>query len=420
MALMSQHAHPSCLFKLIFRYLFRRHINFFAIGAVFLSITCLFTVNAVFKGFSEELQQLFRGSLADVLLEWHWNRPSLQEIEDGFGPYAPAPALESFGMVRTNTHVSAVSFKGVDPQKETRLRQAMGMSSIDFSQLEQETVAGSPLGGFLDLLGEGSGETQSPIIIGKVFAERLDLKVGDSLQLVSPNWKEQVAHRNFRIAAIFHSGYFEDDSGKVYIHIDEARNLQQYPGGYSVIQLALSEGQSLSELQSTLEDSYPEARLSTWRDRHGQRIRAMEHERKMIALVLFMIVIVASFGTLAIQWSFVKEKTRDIGILRAMGFSTRSIFTVFLGVSWLVGITGIVLGLISGAALSLNANEVIQLTGWRPFPGDLYYHEKLPVSLQWSDVVWISSLSFSVTTLAGILPAWKATRVDPVEAIAYE
>jgi lipoprotein-releasing system permease protein len=204
---------PSCLSRLILRYLFRRHINLFAVLAVFLSIACLFTVNAVFKGFDKELQKLFRGSLADVLLEWRWNRPTLTEVDEKLKAYSPAPAMESFGMIRTSSHVTAVTFKGVEPSREKSLRDAMGMSSVDFSKLTPSASQNNPLGGFLDLLGDGGDTTEKPILVGSFLAERLGLAIGDSLQLVSPNWKEQVASRRFNVVDIFHSGYFEDDCG---------------------------------------------------------------------------------------------------------------------------------------------------------------------------------------------------------------
>jgi lipoprotein-releasing system permease protein len=412
--------HPACIWRLILRYLLRRGINAFAISAVFLSIACLFTVNAVFKGFDSELQKMFRGSLADVLVEWRWNNPPLSEVGEKLQGYVHAPALESFGMLRARSYVTSVSFKGIDPEAEAQLRKAMGLTGIALEQLQTLGATKSPMGGLLSLFGEGDGETEHPMVMGDMLAERLDLQVGDSVKLLAPNWKEQVGQKNFVIKSLFHSGYLEDDSGKVYIHIDDARDLQQYPGGYSTIQVALAKGQTVGALKTHLEAEDPDVRVNTWRDRHHQRMMAVAHERKLIAIVLSMIVVVASFGILSIQWSFVKEKTRDIGVLQAMGFSKTSLFLIFLGVSWMVGITGLILGLGGGAIISTYANEILAITGWRPFPGELYYHDHLPVSLEWGDVLWISILSLSVTTLAGLCPAWRATRVDPVEAIGYE
>jgi lipoprotein-releasing system permease protein len=212
----------------------------------------------------------------------------------------------------------------------------------------------------------------------------------------------------------------EDDNSKVFIHLDEAQLLQNRPGGFSTIQVALTPSQNFDDLKEHVESQDERASVGTWKDRHRQRLAAIVHERKLIAIVLSMIVIVASFAILTIQWSFVKEKSKDIGILRAMGFSSSSIFCIFLGASWLVGFVGLILGLGGGALISTYANEIIAFTGWRPFPGELYYHQKLPVSIELSDAIWISALSLSVTTLAGLCPAWKATRLEPVAAIAHE
>ena len=413
-------SHPSSLWRLIIRYIFRRGINAFSIAAVFLSIACLFTVNAVMKGFDTELQKLFRGSLADVLVEWRWNNPPLTEVDEKLKDYIHAPALESFGMLRSRSYVSSVSFKGIDPEAEAKLREGMNMTGIPLDKLKTSGNTSNPMGGLLGLFGEGDGESEAPMVMGKMLAERLNLEVGDSVRLLAPNWKEQVGQKSFMVTGLFHSGYLEDDSGKVYIRISDARDLMQHPGGFSMIQVALGKNQTFSALKQQLQQDDSDVRVSTWRERHATRLMAVTHERKLIAIVLSMIVVVASFGILSIQWSFVKEKTRDIGVLQAMGYSKGSLFIVFLGVSWIVGITGLVLGLCGGALISTYANEILAITGWQPYPGELYYHDHLPVTMEWGDVLWISALSLSVTTLAGLCPAWRATRVDPIEAIAYE
>ena len=242
--------------------------------------------------------------------------------------------------------------------------------------------------------------------------------------MMLPSWSDKIAQGHFVVKSLFHSGYLQDDSGKVFIHIDEARRLQGRSREYDTIQVAANAEQSDLELCEALSAQLNKfdslATVSTWRDRHSGRLAAVVHERKLISIVLSLIVIVASFAILTIQWSFVKEKSKDIGILRAMGFSSASIFIVFLGASWMVGLVGLTFGLGAGVLISANANEIIAFTGWRPFPGELYYHQKLPVLIELSDVVWISLLSLSVTTLAGICPAWKATRLEPVQAMASD
>lgn len=404
------------MFKLIYRYSLKRTINYFAITAVILSITLLFTVNAVLKGFDDELQHLFRGSLSDILVQWHFTGPSSDRVASQLDDWDWSPALEGFGMVRTDLYLDRVSFKGVDPDLEIKLRQKMGISKINFEQLKSEssTTTSNP---FEDMLGIGQQkETPAPALVGYVMADELGLRTGDKMRLFIFNRREQISERVLVVAGTFKTGIYEEDNGKIFLHIDEARKLTKHPTGFSYIQVVDNKTNSKKQLK----EIFPSAVVNTWREKHQIRLRAITHERKLIALIMSMIVIVCGFGILAIQWSFVQEKTRDIGILRAIGFSRKQIFTIFLGVSWMVGLTGLFIGLLGGVGLSLNANALINATGWQPFPGDIYYHETLPVKMEWSDVIWISILSLSVTTLAGLLPAWRALKVEPIKAIAYE
>lgn len=376
------------------------------------------------KGFGNELQQLFRGSLADALVEWRWNEPSLEELKEQLQDFTYSPTIESFAILKTELFAKPISFKGIEPSAEKKLRKAMGMASIHLDGLVVERSSSASMGGLLGLFGESSQSEVAPMVIGDQLAEDLNLNLGDRVNMLVPSWGDNISQGHFVVKGLFHSGYLQDDSGKVFIHIDEARRLQGRSREYDTIQVAAAAGESdlqlCEALRQRLEMFDSTAKVTTWRDRHRGRLAAVVHERKLISIVLSLIVIVASFAILTIQWSFVKEKSKDIGILRAMGFSSASIFTVFLGASWLVGIVGLSLGLGAGVLISANANELIALTGWRPFPGELYYHQELPVSIELNDVVWISLLSISVTTLAGICPAWKATRLEPVQAMAKD
>lgn len=407
--------------KLIFRYTFRRGINAFAVILVMLAVALLFTVNGVMKGFHRELQYLFRGSSSDLTVEWSFFQPNEKDLKEQFPGVTFAPVLDSFGMLRGEKDgfrfVTAIQIKGVAPVQEMELRKTMGDDDVEhLSLLNVELKDESSMGGLLEMFGE---TTESyPLVIGSVLAERLKLQLGDPLDVTVPNWSEGLVERGFHLAAIHHSGYFEDDSNRLLVPIS---TLESMVGQVSrQHQVALGPGVSPETITSQIIEKHAGAEVSSWRDRHGQRLRAVSHERRLMAIVLSFIVIVASFAILAIQLNFVREKTRDIGILRAMGFAGSEILFTFLGVSWIVGITGTVLGFGFGAFVSLNANDIISFTGWRPFPGDLYYHEDLPVSLEWSDVIWISCLSFAVTTLAALWPALNAIKVEPVTAIAHE
>ncbi len=398
-----------------------RTINYFALCAIILSVCSLFTVNAVMRGFHGELQKLFRGSLADTLIEWDWSPPKLKELEKDLTPLAEwAPALDGFGMIKTERFVSAISFKGVDPVREKALRKSMGISNIDFSPLSEiESDYKSPMGGMLNMFNESSeNKPLAPMLVGEVLAENLNIKVGDKIKLVIPNWRDEIKSGQFKVTGIFKSGIYEDDQGKVFISINEAQTLLSRPNGYSFIQCDFP--YNASKNKKAIEALYPTAKLTSWREKHQIQLRAVSHERKLIAIVLSLIILVFGFGILAIQWSFVLEKTSDIGILRAIGFSGADIFAIFLGVTLSIGVLGLTVGLLFGIALCNNVNQIVDVLGMSIFPQDLYYQEKLPVVIDRIDFIWISLLSLSVTSIAGLIPAWKAIAVEPLVAITHE
>jgi lipoprotein-releasing system permease protein len=416
---MAQSTTFSSRWRLILRYGLRRTINYFAICAVFLSIACLFTVNAVMKGFDQEMQALFKGSLSDVIVDFHWDEPKLQKLEEELTDYQWSAPLNALGMIRFNGYLSGIQVRGVDPIRESKLKS--GENAISFQLLDQKNDrTDSPLGGLLDLFGE-ENLNPSGILVGSVLSRSLGISIGDKVHLILPNWLGQASDHAFIVKDIFHTGYYEDDGNRVYLKRQELSDMLKHPNGYSNIQINYKDGQTYQSIENDLSKKFPTANISTWRDQHAIKLRAVVNERKLIVLILSLIVLVASFGILAIQWSFVQEKTRDIGLLRAMGFKSMDIFSIFLGVSWIVGVIGLILGLLGGVVLSTYANNILKMTGWQPFPDGIYYmDEGLPFCIEMVDIIWISCLSLTVTTLAGFLPAYRSIRIEPIKAIAYE
>ena len=169
-----------------------------------------------------------------------------------------------------------------------------------------------------------------------------------------------------------------------------------------------------------LQEAFPSARILSWKDKFSVRLKAMAHERQLIVVVMSLIIIVFGFGILAIQWSFVSEKINDIGVLRSLGFSSSQVFMIFLGVSWLIGLLGVLLGTGMGLLLCCNLNEILNIIGVNIFPKDVYYHDGLPVLIDESDLIFISLFSMLVTSIAGFIPALKAMRVQPIRAITSD
>ncbi len=382
------------------------------------AVCCLFTVNSVLKGFENQFQDMARGSNADLSVDWQIMGPSLSDIElwmEQMG-LSWAPSIQGWGMLKTLNLIGAASVEGVAPEQEMQLAEKLGKDPSVYAGLLDQTSSQVPeLEGLLSMFSQTAGSGK-PALLGSVLAERFGIDVGDLISLHLLDASGQIETAGFEVVGLFKSGLYEEDAGKVYINIDDARELLHPSSGYSQIQICLG-SRSTEEVKAEITKKWPMAQIKAWYEREAILFRAMKNTRLLMGVVLSLIILVASFGILAVQWNFVREKTADIGILRSMGFSRIRIFKIFMGVSWIIGSTGLVLGLLTGSILSLNANEIISTIGWDPFPADIYYHDGIPVTISVLDFIWISVLSISLTTLAGLIPSIKAIRIEPAEAI---
>jgi lipoprotein-releasing system permease protein len=165
-------------------------------------------------------------------------------------------------------------------------------------------------------------------------------------------------------------------------------------------------------------------KISTWRDKEGALLAAVQMETAVLNVLLFLIIAVAGFGILAIFFMIVVEKTRDIGILKSLGATGRGIMGIFLGYGLSLGVVGASVGMGLGLLFVRYINEIADLlgrvTGQPVFDPSIYYFQKIPTIVEWHTVAWIVSGAMAIAILASILPARRAARLHPVEALRYE
>jgi len=192
------------------------------------------------------------------------------------------------------------------------------------------------------------------------------------------------------------------------------------------IQIKLAAGADLDEVRDRLRKAFPAElyAISTWRDKQGPLLSAVEMEMAVLNILLFLIIAVAGFGILAIFFMIVVEKTRDIGILKALGASGRGIQGIFLGYGMSLGIVGSGVGLIGGLLFVYYINEIADvlgyITGQEVFDPAIYYFDKIPAIVYPATVTWIVLGALTIAIMASILPARRAARLHPVEALRYE
>jgi lipoprotein-releasing system permease protein len=257
---------------------------------------------------------------------------------------------------------------------------------------------------------------------------------GDDVEISYPTAAKppKVNSAKFTIVDFYESKMNEYDSSFVFVPIAKLQHLrgmvdpQTHVANCNAIQIRVKEGVDLNMVRDLLRSSFPPQvfRISTWRDKEGALLAAVQMETAVLNVLLFLIIAVAGFGILAIFFMIVVEKTRDIGILKSLGATGRGVMGIFLGYGMSLGVVGASVGLALGLLFVRYINEIAdvlaRLTGKPVFDPSIYYFQKIPTIIEWPTVVCIFVGAMAIAIMASILPARRAARLHPVEALRYE
>jgi lipoprotein-releasing system permease protein len=266
------------------------------------------------------------------------------------------------------------------------------------------------------------------------MVDREILKRGDDVLLatVGASGSKPVS-QNFIITDYFKSEMTEYDANVVYVPLDQLQQLRGMDDRANNIhirlkddvreQMGLVHGEILPELQEIMPK--PTSYVSSWWQQQGPIFAAIDIERSLLNVLLFLIVGVAGFGVLAIFSMIVSEKFRDIGIMKSLGASNGGVMSIFIGYGLLLGFIGCALGTVSGLAITYNINEIEQfisknITGQEVFDRKIYYFDKIPTNVEWMTVLLVNAGAMSIALLSSVLPAWRAARLQPVKALRFE
>jgi lipoprotein-releasing system permease protein len=257
---------------------------------------------------------------------------------------------------------------------------------------------------------------------------------GDDVEISYPTAAKppKVLSAKFTVVDFYESKMNEYDSSFVFVPIAKLQKLRGMIDPSSgiancnAIQIRLKEGVDLNMVRDLLRASFPPQvfKISSWRDKEGALLAAVQMETAVLNVLLFLIIAVAGFGILAIFFMIVFEKTRDIGILKSLGATGRGIMGIFLGYGLSLGVVGASVGLALGLLFVRYINEIADLlgriTGQPVFDPSIYYFQKIPTIVEWHTLTWIVLGAMGIAVLASILPARRAARLHPVEALRYE
>ncbi len=266
----------------------------------------------------------------------------------------------------------------------------------------------------------------------KTGTDRFLLLPGDDVKITFPNAgiPPKAVSDTFTIVDFYESKMSEYDSQFVFVPIKRLQELrgmidpQSGVGNVSSIQIKLRPGADPEAVCAKLRAQFPDYAVSTWQDKQGPLLAAVQMESAVLNILLFMIIAVAGFGILATFFMIVVEKTRDIGILKSLGASSRGILGIFLGYGLTLGLVGsgvgMVLGLLFVHYINDIRNGVEWLTGQKVFDPSIYYFYKIPTIIEPATIEWIVGGALLIAVLASVLPALRAALLHPVQALRYE
>jgi lipoprotein-releasing system permease protein len=473
-------------FLLCWRYLKTRYLAFACIISVTLGVATLIVVNSVMSGFSTKLRERLHALLSDVVLESaHVNgfvdpqgKMAKIRAHPFLGPRITAmtPTMEVFAMLQyryPNGEMIArpVRLIGVDAEGRSKIGGFSEFLSeknrekpsfelpedlrrrIEDREALQHFLRQSPQGAVNAEPGVPPPPMAPPHIphiprgafVGHLIAhfrtkdpedetkykEHATLLKGDPIILITVKGMESgqkpgPADAQFVVIDFFKSEMSEYDGNYIFVPLDYLQQIRAMEDRVTSIQLKLRDYREAGKVVKALNVLFPDQmlRIETWEDKQGPLLKAIDIEKGILNVLLFMIIAVAGFGILAIFSMIVSEKTRDIGVLKALGASNGGVMKIFLSYGLLLGLVGTAFGNLLGLGLTYHINDVerflARLSGQNLFRGDVYYFNEIPTDVQYQAVLMVNLGAVAIAVLFSVLPALRAALLHPVQALRYE
>jgi lipoprotein-releasing system permease protein len=389
-------------------------VAWFSLIGIALGVATLIIVMSVMNGFREQLLNRILG------VNGHLQVMSIGEPIKNFGDLE-IKIKNIGGVTRAAAVVESQAMVTHEGSAQGALVRGLSISGLNTLKSIKEGIAAGKIDDF-----EGRGVA----IIGQRMASRLGVDIGDPITLISSArgvtpFGAVPLQKSFKVVAVFDVGMYEYDSTFIYIPLRDARALFQTGDGVSFIEAMVENPEKLhpikQEIQKSLSNQF---RVFDWRDTNQTFVNALNVERNVMFLILTLIILVAAFNIVSSLVMLVKDKTRDIAVMRTMGATRGMIMRSFLITGSTIGVVGTLCGFALGLGFASNIEEIRtlleRLSGARLFQAEIYFLSKLPAKVDSFEVALVMAMALSLSFLASLYPAWRASRAEPAHALRYE
>jgi len=389
-------------------------ITGFAFTGIALGVATLIIVMSVMNGFKSELLSRILGLNGHIMLVSTPGFPftdyksAVQNIEGIDGVEIAIPMIEKQLLVSTGSMAEGVIVRGVskeDLAKKDVLRE--GLTNVNLEAFDDEYV-----------------------ILGERLADKLGVMVGDEITLISPNGKITAfgtvpRMKSYTVLGTFNVGMYEYDANFIFMPMEAAQKFFGLYGSATQIDITLNNGNDLKRMRHLIEESVGmDAYVYDFQQSNAAFFNAIDVERNVMFLILTLIILVAAFNIITGLIMLVKDKSRDIAVLRTMGATKGMIMRVFIQDGAYIGIVGTVIGVVLGVVFCENIERIRHfletLSGRDLFSAEIYFLSKLPAQIDWKEVSVVAIVALLLSFMATIYPAYRAAKYDPAEALRYE
>jgi len=385
-------------------------ISIFSFIGISLGVAVLIIVMSVMNGFRTELVNKIVGFNSHITVQPYERAIEIKKIKNS-----------SLKLISKNLILSNSSEAIILREQSSKGILLRGYLENDFSKLELINNE--------NFVGRNSKLDKNFISIGKELSFNLDLEIGDSISIMSSSGVETIIgnlpkQKTFTVSSIFDSGLADFDNNVIFLNLNTLEEFSNLPEKDRNLEIYLKNPQKIEHQKDIVQNIFPMDLVSTWADMNRSLFSALKVERNVMFIILSLIIIVAAFNIISGLTILVKNKTKEIAILKSIGVLNNSIIKIFFLIGIIIGTTATLFGIFLGVTFSIyveNIREFISNTfNLTLFPEEIYFLSTMPSEINISSIFLISICSILITILVSIFPAMKAAKLDPIKSLKYE